>query len=95
MDTAIEIKNERINLRLKSQAKILLERAASLEGKTVSNFIINYAMERAEETIRKHEAMSLNAKNSELFLNALSRDFDFNRKLKDALGEHSRRIVSK
>ena len=69
--------------------------AASLEGKTVSTFILNYAMERAEETIRKHENMSLNAKNSEIFINALSKDFNFNQKLTDAFEEHARRTVSK
>ena len=95
MDTATEIKSDRINLRLKSNAKILLERAASFEGKTVNNFILNCAIERAEETIRKHETMSLNARISEIFLNALSGDLDLNQKLTDAFEEHSRRIISK
>ena len=95
MDTATELKSERINLRLKGKAKNLLARAASFEGKTVSNFILNSAMERAEETIRKYETMSLNAQNSEIFLNALSGDLNFNQKLTDAFKEHSKRTVSK
>ena len=95
MQTSTEIKSERINLRLKGTAKSLLERAASFEGKTVSNFIINSAMERAEETVRKHELMSLNEKNSQTFLNALSGDVKFNKKLTDALEEHSQRVKNK
>ena len=95
MENATEIKSERINLRLKGKAKILLKRAASFEGKTVSNFILNSAIERAEDTIRKHETISLNTKNSEIFLNALSKDLNFNQKLTDAFKEHSRRIISK
>ena len=95
MENAIEIKNERINLRLKGKVKNLLKRAASFEGKTVSNFILISAMERAEDTIRKHEAISLNAKNSEIFLNALSKDLNFNQKLTEAFKEHSRRTTSK
>ena len=95
MDTSTEIKSERINLRLKGEAKNLLERAASFEGKTVSNFILNSAMERAEDTIRKHETMSLNSKNSEKFLNALTGDINFNHKLADAFEEHSRRTIKK
>jgi len=40
MDATTQNKNERINLRLKSSAKSLIERAASFEGKTVGHFIL-------------------------------------------------------
>ncbi|MGM0496191.1 MAG: DUF1778 domain-containing protein, partial [Bacillota bacterium] len=63
-----KIKIERINLRLNSSAKSVLERAAGFEGKTVSSFILNCAIEKAEQTVRKHETMTLNAKNSKAFL---------------------------
>lgn len=95
MSTATKTKSDRINLRLKSRAKSLLERAASFEGKTVSNFILTCAMERAEETIRNHETMVLNANNSETFINALSGPLKFNSKLADAIEEHSQRVTSK
>ncbi|MEJ2694854.1 MAG: DUF1778 domain-containing protein [Candidatus Thiodiazotropha sp.] len=48
-------KQERINLRLKYSAKRALERAASFEGKTVSNFILSSALAHAEKTIHEHE----------------------------------------
>ncbi len=95
MSTTTKTKSERINLRLKSNAKSLLERAASFEGKTVSNFILTCAMEQAERTVRKHETIVLNAKNSETFINALSGSLKFNTKLTDALEEHSKRVTSK
>ncbi|NLD38714.1 MAG: DUF1778 domain-containing protein [Desulfatiglans sp.] len=95
MKTSASLKSDRINIRLSGTVKTLLERAASVEGKTVSNYILNSALERAEETVRKHDTISLNAKNSEIFLNALSGDISFNKKLSDVLKEHSRRITSK
>jgi uncharacterized protein (DUF1778 family) len=95
MITGEKIKNERINLRLNSSAKSILERAAGLEGKTVSNFILNCAIEKAEQTVRKHEAITLNAKNSKAFLEALSTPAGFNKNLSDALKEHEDRVVSK
>ncbi len=95
MDAATENKNERINLRLKTSAKRLIERAASFEGKTVSHFILTSAMEHAEKTVQKHETMSLNAKNSRKFLEALATPVRFNRKLAQALKEHDQRVVSK
>ena len=48
MSAVQQIKDERINLRLKNQAKAVLERAASLEGKTVSSFILASALQQAE-----------------------------------------------
>jgi len=95
MKTSASLKSDRINIRLSGTVKTLLERAASVEGKTVSNYILNSALERAEETVRKHDTISLNAKNSEIFLNALSGDISFNKKFSDVLKEHSRRITSK
>ena len=95
MVTAIQHKSERINLRLKSSAKSLIERAASFEGKTVSHFILTSALEQAEKTVQKHETMTLKAKNSRIFFEALAASIRFNRKLSAALDEHDQRVVSK
>ena len=95
MDSTIQNKNERINLRVKSSAKRLIERAASFEGKTVSHFILTSALEQAEKTVQKHDTMALNAKNSRTFFEALAAPIRFNRKLNAALEEHDQRVVSK
>jgi len=95
VDAATENKNERINIRLKTSAKRLIERAAGFEGKTVSHFILTSAMEKAEKTVQKHERMTLNAKNSRKFLKAIAAPVRFNRKLLKALEEHDQRVVSK
>lgn len=87
--------DERINLRLKHAAKLMLERAASFEGQTVSKFVLNSALSRAEKTIQEHEVMSLNIKDSEAFFDALSAPVKFNRKLFDALNEHEKCVHSK
>ena len=95
MDAAAPNKNERINLRLKSRAKSLIERAANFEGKTVSHFILTSALEQAEKTVQKHEAVTLNAKNSRIFFEALAAPVRFNRKMAAILKEHDRRVVNK
>jgi uncharacterized protein (DUF1778 family) len=86
---------ERLNLRLERSVKTLLERAASLEGKTVSKFIIHSALDQAKKTVHEHESLALNAENSKTFFNALATTINFNNKLTDALKEHSRRVISK
>jgi len=95
MSAAPDTKQDRINLRLKRSAKQVLERAASFEGKTVSNFILTSAMARAEKTIQEHEVMRLNARDSEAFFKALGKPVHFNRKLLAALEEHDQRVTSK
>ncbi|MDC9583267.1 DUF1778 domain-containing protein [Xenorhabdus sp. PR6a] len=86
---------ERINLRLQSQAKQAIERAASFEGKTISHFILACALAQAEKTIHEHEVMRLNHQDSEVFFNALDNPIDFNNKLTAALSEHSQRVTNK
>lgn len=95
MDTAAQNKSERINLRLKSSAKSLIERAANFEGKTVSHFILTSALDQAEKTVHKHETMTLKAKYSQKFFEALAAPVIFNRKLSAALEEHGQRVVGK
>ena len=95
MDAVTENRNERINLRVKSAAKRLIARAADFEGKTISHFILTSALERAEETVQKHQMMTLDAKNSRAFFDALAAPVRFNRKLIAAFEEYEKRVISK
>ena len=88
-------KSERINLRLKTSAKRLIERAAGFEGKTVSHYILPSALKSAEETVQAHEKMALGEKDSRTFFDALASPVRFNRKMTQAFEEHDRRVVSK
>ena len=73
----------------------MLERAASFEGKTVSKFILNSALDRARRAIKEHDIMNLNSQDSELFFNALARPVRFNSKLMAAFEEHERHVTNK
>lgn len=95
MDTATHNKNERINLRLKSSTKRLIERAAGFEGRTVSHFILTSALERAEKTFHEYEMMTLGREDSRTFFEALATPVRFNHKLIAVFEEHERRVVSK
>jgi len=95
MSSAAQTKDERINLRLKHNAKLMLERAASFEGQTISKFVLSSALAHAEKTIQEHEVMILNARDSEAFFHALAAPVQFNDKLAAALTEHDRRVTTK
>jgi len=86
--------NERINLRLKQGAKMLIERAATFEGKTVSSFILSSALASAEKTLQEHESIRLNEEDAERFFYALAKPVKFNKRLTAALAEHDRRVLS-
>ena len=93
--TSTAAKNERINLRLKQSAKNLIERAATFEGKTVSNFILSSALASAEKAIQEHESIQLNEQDAQRFFDALATPVEFNEKLTEALAEHDCRVDSK
>ena len=95
MSTTTHAEDTRINLRLKYNAKQMLERAASFEGQTVSKFVLNSALASAEKTIQKHQVIQLNASDSEAFLSALESPVRFNGKLAAAFEEHDHLVTSK
>ncbi len=95
MAQATSTKSERVNIRLDAAAKRRLERAASFEGKTVSGFILSSAMERAEETIEKYEIMVLSRRDAKTFLDAILNPPKQNAKLRKAIDEHRRRVISR
>ena len=65
-------RSERINLRLSEAAKRRIEHAASVEGTTVSGFIVSSALETAERTIDRHETMALARQDAMRFFDALA-----------------------
>ena len=93
--TTSTAKNERINLRLKQSAKMLIERAATFEGKTVSGFILSSALASAEKTLLERESIQLNERDAQLFFDALAKPVEFNETLTAALAEHDRRVALK
>ena len=95
MNHNIHPKRDRINLRVASHVKAKLERAAAFSGQAVSQFIINAALNSAEETIQQHDVLHLNEQDSEVFLQALAKPIVFNDDLIAALEEHSKRVISK
>ena len=88
------IKSERINLRLSQTAKRRIERAASVEGTTVSGFIVASALAHAEKAIRDHDTIALERRDAEVFLDAIVNPPGPNERLRAALEEHARRVHS-
>ncbi len=64
------VKHERLEARISSDQKHLLQQAASLSGRSLSDFVVQSAQAAAEETIRAHQLL-LTARDSAAFVDAL------------------------
>ena len=95
MALANTTRSKRINLRLSEAAKRRIEQAASVEGKTVSAFIVSSALENAEKTVRRHDTIALDRKDAIRFFDALAKPPAPNDKLRAALeGTRSARRIA-
>jgi len=62
---------ERIDVRLRPEQKTFIERAAGIKGLSVTDFIIQNAVENATRTIREYETWTLERADAELFFTTL------------------------
>jgi len=87
-------RQERLEARVTHEQKELLQRAAALEGRTVTDFVVRSAQLAAEQTIDRHEHAVLNAQESQAFVEALLNPPGPNQALRDAAGHYRRAIRS-
>jgi uncharacterized protein (DUF1778 family) len=61
----------RFDARLDEDQKTLIQRAADLEGRTMTDFVLQSAKVAAERTIHERAMMILSARDTEAFVNAI------------------------
>ena len=61
----------RLEARITPEQKHLFLKAATLTGRSLSDFVIASAYEAAARTVREHDAMTLTARDREVFVAAL------------------------
>ncbi|TWU62342.1 hypothetical protein V7x_40710 [Crateriforma conspicua] len=66
-----DAKTARIDARLPEAVLELLRRAASLQGRSLSDFVVNSAREAAEKAIADHQLIELSVADQEQFAAAL------------------------
>jgi uncharacterized protein (DUF1778 family) len=64
-------KTYRFDARLNEQQKLLIRRAADLEGRTMTDFVLHSAEVAAEQTIERRTILVLTARDSEVFVDAI------------------------
>ena len=71
MPSSIKRRDDRLEVRLTPKAKTMLKRAASVERKTVSAFILDKGLAAAAETLADRREFRLSAKQYDAFVAAL------------------------
>lgn len=64
-------KTYRFDARLTEEQKFLIQRAADLEGRTMTDFVLHSAEAAAERTIEKRAMLILTARETEAFASAI------------------------
>ncbi|MGI8553879.1 MAG: DUF1778 domain-containing protein [Dehalococcoidia bacterium] len=85
-------KPERLEARVTTEQKRLLERAAALSGQTLSDFLVGSAQREAEQTIRDYEVIKLTERDSRAFMEALLATDPPSPRLRQAV-EHYRTVM--
>jgi uncharacterized protein (DUF1778 family) len=85
---------ERLGFRLDEETKDLIERAAHLSRRKVSDFCVTALVDTARRTIAEHETLVLSDRDRKAFFDALINPPQPNERLKRAFAEHKRRIAS-
>ncbi|MDV3001989.1 MAG: hypothetical protein N5P05_003595 [Chroococcopsis gigantea SAG 12.99] len=74
----------RLEARISPETKALVQRAADLQGRTVTDFVIASIQEAAYVVIKEHQALHLGVEDSEAFVEALLNPPEPNEALKSA-----------
>lgn len=64
-------RSERVEARVTAEQKKLLERAAALEGRSLTDFVVSSAQAAAAITISRHELLRLTPDDQDVFVEAL------------------------
>ncbi len=87
-------KTARLEARITTAQKSIIERAAALEGRTVSDFVINTVQQAAKAVIAEHEVFRLSREESRAFIERVLDPPEPNRVLEQAALDYRNRVVS-
>lgn len=95
MPTADHGPQQRLEARLGAKQKALLQHAADLKGRTLSDFVLSAAYESAARVIKEHEEIALSLRDREIFVKALLNPPEPTQALKEAVAHYKEEVKSK
>lgn len=87
------LRQERLGFRVDEPTKALIERAAQLERRKLTDFCMTALTEAARRTIAEHETLVLSERDRAVFFDTLVNPPASSERLERAIAEHRRRVV--
>jgi uncharacterized protein (DUF1778 family) len=87
------LREERLGFRVDEPTKALIERAALLERRKLTDFCMTALTEAARRTIAEHETIVLSDRDRAVFFDTLANPPPPSDRLKRAFVEHKRRVT--
>jgi uncharacterized protein (DUF1778 family) len=85
-------KGERLEARLTASQKELLQQAATLEGTTLTEFVVRSAQQQARRVIEEHTLIKLGLEDSQSFVESLLNPPDPNTRMMAEAAEYKRSL---
>jgi uncharacterized protein (DUF1778 family) len=82
---------ERLEARVTAEQKSLIERAAALQGRTVTDFVLTSVQDAARRAIEEHHNLALSVRDSEAFVDAFLNPKPVNGRLRDTVRRYRER----
>ena len=79
---------ERLEARVTAEQKSLIERAAALQGRTLTDFVLTSVQDAARRAIEEHHQLALSVRDSEAFVDALMNPQPVNDRLRDTVSRY-------
>lgn len=64
-------KKERLEARVTTQQKVMFQQAADIEGRTLTDFMLDNLQKAARRVIKEHNIIELSASDSKMFVDIL------------------------
>jgi uncharacterized protein (DUF1778 family) len=81
----VRVRAQRLETRVTAEQKTLIEYAAALQGRTVTDFVLTSVQDAAHRAIENHQQIKLSVRDTQAFVEALLNPKPVNRRLRDTV----------
>ncbi len=89
--TTGRVRGERLETRVTADQKRLIEHAAALQGRFVTDFVLTSLQDAARRAIEEHRHLELSVRDSQAFVQALVEPRPVNERLQDTVRRYRER----
>ncbi len=79
------VRGERLEARVSAEQKRLIEHAAALQGRSVTDFVLASVQDAARRAIEEHQRLDLSVRDTQAFVDALVNPQPVNERLRDTV----------